>query len=74
MADTSVVLPDTWVSRLLVCRHGDTIAIALEDEDDWEALTSCTVDSFEDVAFGSGGFPVRSDSYTVYTVVVESTC
>ena len=53
MADTSVVLPDAWVSRLLVRRYGDTIAIALEDEDHWEALTSCTVDGFEDVAFGS---------------------
>ena len=53
MTDTSVVLPDAWVSRLLVRRHGDTIAIALQDEDDWEALTCCTIDSFEDVAFGS---------------------
>ena len=53
MADTSVVLPDAWVSRLLVRRYGDTIAIALQDEDHREALTSCTVDSFEDVAFGS---------------------
>ena len=53
MADTSIVLPDAWVSRLLVRRHGDTIAIALQDEDDWEALTCCTIDSFEDVAFGS---------------------
>ena len=50
MADTSVVLPDAWVSRLLVRRHGDAIAIALEDEDDWEALTCCTIDGFEDVA------------------------
>ena len=53
MADTSVVLPDARVSRLLVRRHGDAIAIALEDEDDWEALTCCTIDGFEDVAFGS---------------------
>ena len=53
MADASVVLPDAWVSCLLVRRHGDTIAIALQDEDDWEALTCCTIDSFEDVAFGS---------------------
>ena len=53
MTNASIVLPNAWVSCLFVRRHGDAVAIALEDEDHWETLTSGTVDSFEDIAFGS---------------------
>ena len=74
MAYTGVVLPDTWISRLLMRRYGDAVAVALQDEDHRQALTSCPIDRLEDIAFGGRRFAVRSDSHPIDAIVVQGTC
>ena len=74
MTYTRVVLPDTRISRLLMRRYGDAVAIALQDEDHWQALTSCPIDRLEDIAFGGRRFAVRSDSHPIDAIVVQRTC
>ena len=74
VADTGVVLPYTWVRRLLMRRYGDAVAITLQDEDHWQTLASGTVDRLVDVALRGRGLPMGGDGTAVDLVVVQSTC